>query len=389
MKIDTKSSVAGCPIPFVDLVNQHELIKDQLMQMFEKVLEGASFIGGRLLEDFEKEFARFTQNDFAVGVSSGTDALRFALIAVGVKANDHVITVPNTFIATTEAISQAGGCIDFVDVDQDTCLMDPNLLEDFLAKRFSSGPKSARPVAIVPVHLYGQIADMDAIINLARSYEIAVIEDAAQAHGATYKGRPAGSFGDAAAFSFYPAKNLGACGEAGAVVTNRSDLAEKVRIIRDHGQTAKYHHVVEGYNGRLDAIQAGILSLKLPFLNRWNELRRTIALKYDNAFKDLEWVRPVKIHSYNTPSRHLYVIHIPERDNLRGYLHQRNISTGLHYPIALHLQECYMNLCFSKGDFPRSEHSADHVLSLPIFPELQEDQVERICYHIKDFGGDI
>lgn len=348
-------------------------------------MDEATFVGGPAVTEFETEFARFVGSEFAVGVASGTDALRLALIAMGIAPGARVVTVPNTFIATTEAISQAGGRFEFVDVDPDTCLMDSNRLEDHLKKRFRSAPSDAHPSAIVPVHLYGQCADMDAINDLARKYELLVLEDAAQAHGATYKGRSAGTLGDAAAFSFYAGKNLGACGEAGAVVTNNQEIADKVRMLRDHGQKSKYFHTLEGYNARLDALQAGILRVKLRYLPEWNAARREIAAFYDAAFAGSEWVRPIRVKPYNVSCYHVYVIHVPQRDALQVHLKALGIATGLHYPIPLHLQECYTYLNLGVGCFPHAERSASESLSLPIFPELGIERAQYVADAVKNF----
>jgi len=275
-------------IPFLDLKTLHQELEEELVEVFRECLRNASFVGGPQVQAFEEEFAQFCETKYCVAVSSGTDALRFALIAARIGSGDEVITVPNTFIATTEAISQTGATPAFVDIDERTYNMDPSKLEDFLKKRYALGAmrSASRPRAVLPVHLYGQPADMDSILEIANRYGLIVIEDACQAHGALYyskkedKWRKAGSMGLAAAFSFYPAKNLGACGEGGAVTTNNEDIAQKIRMLRDHGQAKKFYHEFEGYNGRLDAIQAGILRIKLKHLPNWNEKRRRNALLY-------------------------------------------------------------------------------------------------------------
>ncbi|MHB9073486.1 MAG: DegT/DnrJ/EryC1/StrS family aminotransferase [Desulfobaccales bacterium] len=372
-------------IPFLDLIGLHSPLKDELMQVMSGAIDSAGFIGGHLVSGFEADFARYVRTQYAVGVGSGTDALRLALMALGIGEGARIITVPNTFIATTEAISQAGAQIDFVDVDGDTCLMDPNRLEDFLRDCFAKRTKAERPAAVVPVHLYGQCADMDAILVLANKYELKVLEDAAQAHGATYKGKAAGGLGDAAAFSFYPGKNLGALGEAGAVTTNNPAVAEKVRILRDHGQHTKYFHSLEGYNSRLDAIQAGFLRVKLPHLDDWNEKRRRIAAVYDQSFAEVDKVRPVKIAPGNISCYHLYVIRVQDRDALQVKLKEAGIMTGLHYPLPLHLQECYQPLGFGKGAFPQTEKVASELLSLPMFPSMRLEQAARVAQEVKKF----
>ena len=377
-------------IAFLDLVGLHEELEKELVAVFRKALKTAAFIGGPMLEEFERSFAAFCDARFAIGVNSGTDALRFALMAAGVRKGDSVITVPNTFIATTEAISQAGARPEFVDVDECTYNMDPERLREFLERcsrdRFGRlvSRNTRRPVtAIVPVHLYGQSADMDAIQELADRYQLIVIEDACQAHGAEYFSRrdqrwkKIGSIGNAAAFSFYPGKNLGACGEAGIVTTNDEETASKICMIRDHGQAKKYFHDVEGYNGRLDSLQAGILSVKLKYLPDWNQNRRERARKYNELLAGAE----AKITTPFEPSwskavYHLYVVQVENREEVQPALAEQGIGTGIHYPIPLHLQKAYTHLGYRAGDFPVSERAAQRILSLPMFPAISvSDQV--------------
>lgn len=372
-------------IPFLDLPAQNRALKADLMEVVSAALDTAGFIGGPQVANFEKEFAAFTDSPLAVGLANGTDALRLALIAMGIGRGDRVVTVPNTFIATTEAISQAGAMIDFVDISPDTCLMDMNRLEDMLKDRFARSPKELRPKAIVPVHLYGQCVDMDAVSSLAEHYGLLVLEDAAQAHGASYKGRNAGTLGHAAAFSFYPGKNLGACGEAGAVTTTDAGLAERITMLRDHGQKTKYNHALEGYNARLDAIQAGFLRVKLKHLSSWNAARREIAAQYDAAFLGVDWISPVKTLPHNASSHHLYVIHVDGRQQLMDYLKEHGVNTALHYPIPLHLQECYRHLGYAQGAFPHAERSAATLLSLPMFPELGRERAQRVIDAVLSF----
>jgi dTDP-4-amino-4,6-dideoxygalactose transaminase len=372
-------------LPFLDLQKQHARLKKELMRVVSDAIDQARFIGGPEVSAFESEFADYIGTQFSVGVGSGTDALRFALMALGIGPGSRVVTAANTFIATVEAISQTGARFDLVDIDEDTCLIDLNQFEDLLKKRFS-GTRENRPMAVLPVHLYGQCADMDAIGQLADRYELNVVEDAAQAHGARYKERKAGNLGNAAAFSFYPGKNLGACGEAGAVTTNDQKVAEMARMIRDHGQKIKYHHVIEGYNGRLDALQAGFLRIKLPYLESWNEKRRNVAAQYNNTFSELDWIRPIRIASHNVPCYHLYVIRTKNRDALQAHLKERNVDTGLHYPVPAHLQKCYTHLGYTVGSFPHAEQSCNEILSLPMFPELSSEQVNYIINTVKEFG---
>src|SRR3989454_152986 len=381
-------------IPFLDLVTPHLELEEELVSVFRRALKTGGFVGGPMVEDFEREFAQFCGVRFCVGVASGTDALRLALIAAGVQRGDTVVTVPNTFIATTEAISQAGAQPDFVDIEERAYNMDPRRLQEYLETRCCLdrvtgkllNQKTRRPVtAIIPVHLYGQTADMDPILELAERYNLIVIEDACQAHGAEYfsskqnRWMRAGSMGRAAGFSFYPGKNLGACGEAGAVTTNDRGLAERVRMLRDHGQSCKYFHDIEGYNGRLDAMQAGVLRVKLRHLAKWNEQRRERARGYDEFFADAEGtVILPHVPSWSRPVYHLYVVRVADREQLQKDLAAAGIGTGIHYPIPLHLAKAYDVLGFRPGDFPVAEEAAAHVLSLPMFPELSLEQQRRV-----------
>jgi len=387
-------------IPFLDLVTPHLELEHELTQVFQQVIRTAAFIGGPMVENFEKAFAGFCDTTQSVAVNSGTDALRFALMAAGVRSGDVVVTVPNTFIATTEAISQAGALPEFVDIDERTYNMDPERLREYLEQKCSKDAsgrlvsrRSERSVtAIVPVHLYGQMADMDAILDLAGRYNLTVVEDACQAHGAEYFSRKhnrwmkAGSIGRAAAFSFYPGKNLGACGEAGAVTTNDSALAAQVRMFRDHGQAKKYHHDVEGYNGRLDAIQAGILHVKLQHLAEWNNQRRERAAEYSRQFEAAG--KPVDAPyepSWSRAVYHLYVVRTDDREGLMAFLKDKGIGTGIHYPIPLHLQKAYNSLNYLSGDFPNAEGAAAEIVSLPMFPTLTAKQQARVADEVRRF----
>jgi dTDP-4-amino-4,6-dideoxygalactose transaminase len=388
-------------VPFLDLVTPHLQLEDELISVFRNALSTAAFIGGPAVENFEAAFAQYCDTEYCVGVGSGTDALRFALTAAGIKAGDAVITVPNTFIATTEAIAQAGANPEFVDIDELTHNMDPEKLREFLETKCQFDEAAVQPItkktrrpvtAVVPVHLYGQPADMDPLLELANHYHLTVIEDACQAHGAEYlsnkegRWRKAGSIGHAAAFSFYPGKNLGACGEAGAVTTNDENLARKVRMLRDHGQSRKYHHETEGYNGRLDAIQAGILSVKLPYLDRWNDQRRAGAGRYHRMLAAVgEGVIASAEVSWTKPSHHLYTVRVQDRNQLISKLALDGIGTGIHYPIPLHLQNAYRHLGHKEGDFPISERLAREVLSLPMHPNLTAEQQDRVVESIREF----
>ena len=388
-------------IPFLDLVAPHQELEQELLGVVKKAFETAGFIGGPMVDEFEREFAKFCDTRFCIGVNSGTDALRFALMAAGIEHGDVVVTVPHTFIATTEAISQAGAQIAFVDIHEGTYTMDPEKLREYLenncefdATRGKLREKVSRRVvsAVVPVHLYGQMADMDPILELAQKYDLVVIEDACQAHGGQYFSKKygawkeAGSMGLAAAFSFYPGKNLGACGEGGAITTNDEAMAKKMKMIRDHGQAKKYYHDMEGYNGRLDSIQAGWLSVKLCHLAKWNESRRTLAHRYHELFEDVKeglfvpreapWTRGVY---------HLYVIRVQDRESLQAHLAEAGIGSGIHYPIPLHQQKAYGHLLYKTGDFPVTERVASEIVSLPMFPQLTNSQQDQVVNRTKEF----
>jgi dTDP-4-amino-4,6-dideoxygalactose transaminase len=382
-------------VPLADLVTQHRELEDELVAMFRSALGSAAFVGGPMVDGFERDFAEFCGARWCVGVGSGTDALRFALTATGVRPGDTVVTVPNTFIATTEAIAQAGALPDFVDIDARTATMDPYLLRAYLETACTREPGTGRPLsprtgrpvtAVIPVHLYGQIADMDPILELAARHRLSVVEDACQAHGAEYFSRTtgtwrrAGTMGHAAAFSFYPSKNLGACGEAGAVTTNDERVARHCRMLRDHGQSRKYVHEMVGTNGRLDAIQAGVLRVKLGHLAKWNEARRTRARVYDDLLRAaaLATVAAPSVPSWSRPVYHQYVVRIPERDRVQRDLAADGIGTGIHYPTPLHLGPMDPPSSLRAGAFPIAERAATEILSLPMFPDLSPVQQARV-----------
>lgn len=390
-------------IPFLDLVTPHVELEEELTALFRRVLRSAGFIGGPMVENFETAFADFCETRYAIAVNSGTDALRFAIQASGVQPGDVVLTVPNTFIATTEAISQVRAIPEFVDVDEQTYNMSVIMLHRHLEKkclRDKAGRlislRSGRPVtAIVPVHLYGQMADMDGILDLAEQYGLVVIEDACQAHGAEYFSKKhnrwmkAGSIGCAAAFSFYPGKNLGACGEAGAITTNDSSMAEKMRMLRDHGQSRKYFHDLEGYNGRLDALQAGILHAKLAYLKSWNEQRRCRAAEYKRLLSDCGAVGLPWEPSWSRAVHHLYVIRTSDRENMMKHLKEKGIGSAIHYPVPLHLQKAYVSLNYNPGDFPVTESAAAEIVSLPMYPQLTSVQQERVADEVASFTSKV
>lgn len=364
-------------VPFVDLRALHLPIRDEIDQAIREVVESCGFVGGRVLDAFEQDFARLCGTDHGVAAGSGTAALHTALLACGIGPGDEVITVAHTFGATVEAILHAGARPVFVDVDPDTYTMEPSQIEVAIIPRTR---------AILPVHLYGQCADMDAINAIAERHGLVVIEDAAQAHGAGVGKRPAGSMGDIGCFSFYPAKNLGAFGDAGMLVTNDAEKAERARLIANHGSSDKYHHTVLGYNYRCDALQAAVLDVKLRHLERWNEQRRRAAQKYAELLGGMDGVTlPTErfFHVY-----HLYVIRVAERDRLRAHLAERGIATGLHYPVPMHLQPILDEHPQAKqGALPVTERIAGEILSLPMFPDLTDAQVEEVAGAIREFMG--
>ena len=386
-------------VPFLDLVTPHVEMEEQLVAEFRAALRTAGFIGGKPVDNFEAAFAEFCDTRYCVGVGSGTDALRFALTAAGVAPGDSVLTVANTFIATTEAITQAGAMPEFVEIDERTYNIDPSKLREHLEQNCDRDPESGRPrsrrtgqtiTAIVPVHLYGQMADMDPILKLAEEYNLLVIEDACQAHGAEYfsneqqRWRKAGSIGIAAAFSFYPGKNLGACGEAGAVTTNDPQIADMSRKLRDHGQAAKYYHDVEGYNGRLDAIQARILYAKLTHLPLWNMERRRLARHYNERLATVEGLVAPFEPQWSRAVYHLYVVRVQDRQEMQNILKGAGIATGIHYPVPLHVQQAYRALGYSNGDLPITERVSAEILSLPMYPQLNQERQAKVIKQIKE-----
>ncbi len=390
-------------VPFLDLVTTHVELEQELVAVFRKALHTAGFIGGPMVEEFETSFAGFCETAHAIAVNSGTDALRFALMACGVLPGDVVVTVPHTFIATTEAISQAGALPEFVDIDEQTYNLSVIKLQEYLEQQCTrtesgaliSNRSNRRVTAVVPVHLYGQMADMDAILELAERFGLMVIEDACQAHGAQYYSRrqrkwmKAGSMGRAAAFSFYPGKNLGACGEAGAAVTNDTKVAAKMRMLRDHGQAHKYYHEVEGYNGRMDAIQAGLLHAKLPFLEAWNEQRRGNAAEYNRLLVEHPAIHCPYEPSWSRGVYHLYVIRVERRDGMIKQLADAGIGAGIHYPVPLHMQKAYSWLHYRPSDFPVARRVASEIVSLPMFPHLTAAQQARVANEIAVFTSTI
>lgn len=361
-------------IPFVDLRSMHIEIKDKLQEVFDRVLNNSSFVLGPEVQRFEQEFAAYVGTSHCVALNTGTAALHLTLAALDIGPGDEVITVPHTFIATAEAISAVGARPVFVDIDPVSFTMDPTLLEAAITNRTR---------AIIPVDLYGQVADMDPIQEIADRHRIPVIEDACQAHGAEYKGRKAGSFGVAGCFSFYPGKNLGACGEGGAVTTNDAELAYKIRLWRDHGSSKRYEHIFPGLNMRMEGLQGGILSVKLKYLDRWNDQRRQAAAEYDAALAATDLEVPTEMAD-NRHVYHLYVVQSNKRDQLRAQLGEVGIESGLHYPTPLHLQEAYRFLGYKEGDFPVTESVKDRILSLPMYPGIKSEAIARVVLELKE-----
>jgi dTDP-4-amino-4,6-dideoxygalactose transaminase len=361
-------------VRFADLHELHKPIEKELCDVFRRVLGRSSFILGPEVRQFEESFASYLGLSHCVAVSSGTAALQLTLLALGIGPGDEVITVPNTFIATAEAISAAGARPVFVDADPVSYTMDPTAAEKAI---------TLRSKALMPVHLYGQSADLDPLLALAKRYGIKLVEDACQAHGAAYKGKMAGTLGVAGCFSFYPGKNLGCLGEGGAVVTNDADLAEHVRLLRDHGSIRKYEHRVPGYNFRMEGLQGGMLSVKLKYLDSWNERRRACATRYNELLSDSSLILPTEM-PYARHVYHLYVVQADERERLRQELSASGIESGLHYPIPLHLSEAYLALGYRGGDFPVTEHLAGRILSLPMYPDLTERQIEHVASVLRE-----
>lgn len=362
-------------IPLVDLKAEYKHIKRDIDTAIGRVIENTSFILGAEVDRFEENFARYCQAKYCVGVASGTAALSLSLLALGIQPGDEVITTPFTFIATAEAISHCGAIPVFVDIDPNTYLINPDQIEAKITQKTR---------AIVPVHLYGQPADLDPIQRIAKRYGLAVVEDAAQAHGAEYKGKRVGTIGDVSCFSFYPGKNLGAYGDAGAVVTNDSQIAEKILMLRNHGRKkgVKYEHQIVGFGERIDSLHAAILNAKLPYLEEWTERRRTLAHRYNDLLKDDDFI--LFEETLNTRHvYHLYVLRHPKRDAILAFLKDNGIGAGVHYPIPLHLQPAYSFLGHRLGDFPQAERIAKEVFSLPLFPFMTEEQQDFIVSTVR------
>jgi dTDP-4-amino-4,6-dideoxygalactose transaminase len=362
-------------IPLVDLKSQYQSIKTEIDSAISEVIESCQFILGPKVEAFETDFASYCQSRFAFGVNSGTSAVHLALLAAGVGPGDEVITVSYTFVATVAGILYTGATPVFVDIDPRTCNIDPAKVEAAITPRTK---------VLMPVHLYGSCADMDPLIDIARRHNLTLIEDAAQAHGAEYKGRRAGSMGDLACFSFYPGKNLGAYGEGGAVVTNNERYVDLIKQLRDQGQSEKYNHQRVGYNYRMEAIQGAVLGVKLKHLDDWNTARRRLAEVYRRELADTglrlleEPLGGISVH-------HIFPLFTERRDELRAHLDSAEVSTGVHYPIPVHLQRGYRDLGYKPGDLPQTERACQEVLSLPMYPELSNETVRQIADSVRQF----
>lgn len=363
-------------VPFVDLQAQYRSIKDEIDLAIAQVLHDASFVGGPIVEAFERNFARYIGSKHCIGVANGTDAISLVLRALGIGPGDEVITAANSFIATSEAVTSVGARVVFVDCDPSTYTIDAGRIEQAVTPRTK---------AIIPVHLYGRPADMDAVMSIARRHGLRIIEDAAQAHGALYRGRRVGTLGDCACFSFYPGKNLGAYGDGGAVTTDDDALALKIRMYANHGRTQKYDHEFEGYNSRLDSIQAAVLDVKLRHLEQWTERRREIARQYDAGLGDIVTVPAVPTDARHV--YHLYVVRVPRREEVMEFLKRKGIGTGIHYPIPLPLLNAYRYLGHSAEDFPAASSLKDDIMSLPMHGSMSDEQVAYVINSLREAIG--
>lgn len=368
-------------VPFLDLKIQYKSIKNEIDPAIQNILDNTAFVLGKAVADFETEFAHLHSVKHCVGVSSGTDGNHLALWALGLKPGDEVILPANTFIATAWGATLCGAKPVFVDCEKDSYNIDPRKIESSITKNTK---------AVVAVHLYGQPADLDPIREITKKHKIYLVEDCAQAHAAEYKNKKIGGLSDTASFSFYPGKNLGAYGEGGAVTTNNDDIAKKIKMLRDHGAVQKYNHEILGHNYRMEGIQGAVLGIKLKHLEKWTNGRRNVAAKYNEHLADLSFISLPKEMKYAKHVYHLFVIKVnsggsKKRDELCKFLNDRGVATGLHYPIPLHLQPCFTELGYKKGEFPETEELAENGLSLPMYPELNDEQIEYVCESIKQF----
>lgn len=364
-------------VPYFDLKAQYAGLRDEILEALDRVCQNASFILGEEVTQFEKEFAAYCETKYCVALNSGTSALHLALLAAGVRAGDEVITTPNTFIATAEAISYTGAKPVFVDIDPATANIDPKQIERAI---------TGKTKAIMPVHLYGRPADMSAILDIAKRRGLVVIEDACQAHGARYRGRRVGSFGQSAAFSFYPAKNIGAYGEGGALTTSDERVAKAARALRDHGSTRRYFHDCVGYNYRMDGFQGAVLRVKLKHLDEWTAKRQQFAALYRKLLKNARAEFP-QDDPRDESVYHLFVVYVENRDAVRTALETRGVQSAIHYPMPLHLQQAFAALGYKRGSFPHAEHACEHVIALPLFPEMKTEQVEYVATTLAEIVG--
>ncbi len=362
-------------VPFIDFREQYYVVRDQIDAGLKKVFEDGTFILGPQERDFEQAFARYCEAPYAVGVNSGTDALYLALVALNVGPGDEVILPSFTFIATALCVSYTGAKPVFVDIEERTYNIDPD--------KFAAAI-TPRTKVIIPVHIYGQPADINQITELAKRHKIAVVEDACQAHGATYQGRKTGSLGDIACFSFYPTKSLGGCGDGGMIVTNNKEIYEKILMLRDYGRQGRYDHKIKGYNSRLDTVQAVVLAAKLPHLDQWNRMRNDVAVQYGQLLKNIDSIITPFLEKDRTHVFQTYAVRVPNRDKVCGQMKNRGVDVLIHYPIALHLQEAYADLGYKRGDCPVSEAVADDILSLPIFPHMKKEQIDYVCAALRE-----
>lgn len=365
-------------VPFLDLKTQYFQIKEEILAAVTKVLDSTQFVLGPEVKAFEEEFAQYVGAKFGVGVNSGTSALQLALLAAGVKAGDEVITVPHTFVATVAAIRYVGAKVVFQDIDRESYTMSPEGLEAAIT------PKTK---VIMPVHLYGQPVDMDPIMAVARKHGVLVVEDAAQAHGARYKGRGCGSIGDLAGFSFYPGKNLGAYGEGGLTTTSNEAFLRTLRMLRDWGQEKKYHHELLGFNARLEGIQGAVLRVKLKYLEGWTEARRAVAKRYDEGLAGVAGVVLPKAYSDRRHVYHIYAVRVKDREGFMKFLADKGVSSAIHYPFAVHTLKGYSDLGYAPGDFPVAEQVASEVVSLPMYPEMTDEMVETVISVVKQWSA--
>ena len=362
-------------IPFIDFSKQYESIKDRIDVGLKSVFEKGNFILGEEEKTFETQFANYCDAKYAIGVNSGTDALYLALGALDISVGDEVILPTFTFIATALCISYTGAKPIFVDMEDETYNINPQKLEEVITEKTK---------AIIPVHLYGQPANMDDILSIARKHNIAIVEDACQAHGATYNGKKTGSLGDIGCFSFYPTKSLGAFGDGGIVVTNDDEINEKIQMLRDYGRKGRYEHKIKGYNSRLDTVQAVVLSAKLEYLNEWNKMRNAHAAYYCELLKDVPGIGIPTVKEDRTHVFQTFAVRVPDRDEILEGMKNKGVGVLIHYPIPIHLQDAYADLGQKKGDFPVSEQVADEILSLPMFPHMNKDQIEYVCASLKE-----